>query len=345
MKAPRPNLLQLLAQPEFAIVREDQGNGPFRVAIGQQAGRARPCTQPSQARTRKSPTGGSACSAGRPAPAAVQAFLDGKTDLVLGGTFGDLPYAQAERPAEECASLRSGGRAVRAGAGARGRAAADREVRRLLSEAIDRQAIIDALNVPGLLPRATLLEPGLDGIPDPAPPSWLALPIDQRRTALSATAARLFGELERPVIRIALPDAPGAKVLLSRLASDWGALGIQVERRPRQAGRPATDRRGRAVDLPGLVPAPFPLRTVAGLRPGGRRAARRRARGADRRAAQRSARSRPRNGWTKSQLFIALAAPIRWSLVSTRVQGFATNRFARHTLTSLRQRLDRERSD
>jgi oligopeptide transport system substrate-binding protein len=45
------------------------------------------------------------------------------------------------------------------------------------------------------------------------------------------------------------------------------------------------------------------------------------------------------------QLFIALTAPIRWSLVSDRVQGFATNRFARHTLTSLRQRLDRERAD
>ena len=47
----------------------------------------------------------------------------------------------------------------------------------------------------------------------------------------------------------------------------------------------------------------------------------------------------------EEQLFIAIAAPIRWSLVSDRVQGFATNRFARHTLTSLGQRLDRERAD
>jgi peptide/nickel transport system substrate-binding protein len=43
------------------------------------------------------------------------------------------------------------------------------------------------------------------------------------------------------------------------------------------------------------------------------------------------------------QLFIPLAAPIRWSLVSARVHGFATNRFARHTLTGLTQRLNRER--
>src|SRR5918993_1811652 len=29
LSAPRPNLLQLLAQPQFAIVREGQGTGPF----------------------------------------------------------------------------------------------------------------------------------------------------------------------------------------------------------------------------------------------------------------------------------------------------------------------------
>ena len=41
------------------------------------------------------------------------------------------------------------------------------------------------------------------------------------------------------------------------------------------------------------------------------------------------------------QLFIALAAPVRWSLVSARITGFAGNRFAIHTLTGLEQRLDR----
>ena len=35
------------------------------------------------------------------------------------------------------------------------------------------------------------------------------------------------------------------------------------------------------------------------------------------------------------QLFIPITAPIRWSLVSQRIQGFAGNRFARHTLTDL----------
>ena len=37
------------------------------------------------------------------------------------------------------------------------------------------------------------------------------------------------------------------------------------------------------------------------------------------------------------QLFIPIAAPVRWSLVSNRVLGFAGNRYARHTLTDLQQ--------
>jgi peptide/nickel transport system substrate-binding protein len=37
----------------------------------------------------------------------------------------------------------------------------------------------------------------------------------------------------------------------------------------------------------------------------------------------------------QQQLFIALTAPVRWSLVSQRIFNFAGNRYARHTLTDL----------
>jgi oligopeptide transport system substrate-binding protein len=36
-----------------------------------------------------------------------------------------------------------------------------------------------------------------------------------------------------------------------------------------------------------------------------------------------------------AQLFLPIAAPVRWSLVSSRIQGFTGNRYARHTLTDL----------
>jgi peptide/nickel transport system substrate-binding protein len=40
------------------------------------------------------------------------------------------------------------------------------------------------------------------------------------------------------------------------------------------------------------------------------------------------------------QLFLPIAAPIRWSLVSARITSFAGNRFALHTLIGLEQKLD-----
>jgi peptide/nickel transport system substrate-binding protein len=40
----------------------------------------------------------------------------------------------------------------------------------------------------------------------------------------------------------------------------------------------------------------------------------------------------------EDQLFIPITAPIRWSLVGPRIEGFAGNRFARHTLTDLEEK-------
>ena len=41
-----------------------------------------------------------------------------------------------------------------------------------------------------------------------------------------------------------------------------------------------------------------------------------------------------------AQLFLPIAAPVRWSLVSERIENFAGNRYARHTLTDLETRPD-----
>ena len=41
-------------------------------------------------------------------------------------------------------------------------------------------------------------------------------------------------------------------------------------------------------------------------------------------------------------LFLPIAAPVRWSLVGSRVQGFSETIVARHPLTGLNDRLRRE---
>lgn len=345
LKAPRPHLLQILAQPQFGIVREQQGTGPFRVSKDSKSKEPLDLERTISAPDEEVVVQEEVTLGGQPAPAAIRSFLQGKADLVLGGTFADLPYARVDDMPKDALRFDPAAGLFGLVPARTDGPAADREVRRLLSEAIDRQALIEALGVPGLLPRATILEPGLDGVANPQAPAWLAIPMDRRRVQLSARAESLFGDLEKPVIRIALPDAPGARILLSRLASDWGALGLTVE-----AVKPGQTADFRLIDA--VAPSTSPAWYLRNFRCGeaavcepeadelleGARAATV--------AAQRNAMlAQAAQRMDEEQLFIAIAAPIRWSLVADRVQGFATNRFARHTLTSLNERLDRERAD
>ena len=344
LSAPRPNLLQLLAQPEFALLRNGQGTGPLLIA------------------EKKGPDGELRLQRDVPIPdsederhedlliaaadskSAIAAFRNGGTDLVLGGTFVDLPLARAAGVAK--AALRFdpvsglfGIQVVR-----RKGPLEDPELRRMLSRAIDRQAIIAALGVPGLMPRATVLEAGLDGVVDPVQPDWLATPIDDRRTQLAAQANRLFGDSERPVLRIALPEGPGAQLLFNHLAAAWSVLGIGLERA--DASAPAD-----VVLVDDVAPSNSPAWFLRHFRCGGARPcdsdideildSARSSLVADQRSALLADAARRID---EAQLFIPITAPVRWSLVSPRITGFAGNRFGLHTLIGLREQLASEGS-
>lgn len=342
LAVPRPNLLQLLAQPELALVREGHGTGPFAIARreGNDLRLERSIAIPDTEKEEREVAWLSATETA----AALQTFGGGKVDLVLGGTFADLPLARSVRlprnvlrfdpvvgmfgliPARKDGPL------------------ADAELRRVLSQAIDRDLLISSFRVPGLVPRATVLEGNLEGVPGPAAPQWAATPLPDRRSALVQAAQGLFGKAPR-LLRVALPEGPGARVLLRRLQSDWGALGIRV-------------------DIAGKG-APADLRLIDEVAPSGSAAWYVRHFRCDAAALcdpeidalTDSARSSPvpAQRWAllaeaarkidDMQLFLPLAAPVRWSLVSGRVVGFAGNRFGRHTLTALEQKLERERAE
>jgi peptide/nickel transport system substrate-binding protein len=337
LRAPRPNLLALLAQPEFAVVRNGSGGGPFALdAKRAQAGElwlTREIVSADEDTTSRQELQLS----GATAEKAVQLFAAGGADLVLGGTFADLPYAQRVRLPRgslrfDPASGLFGLVPVRSGGGFD-----DPAVRQLLSQAIDRDGLVDALRVPGLVPRATVLEPGLEGLPAPAQPPWFATPVADRAAELSAEAARQFGA-DRPTIRLFLPVGPGADVLFNRLSIDWGALGLTVERANSPA---AADFRLVDAIAPSTSPAWFLRQFRCQSAPVCDKdadtlldAARDSLIPAQRGALLAQAAARIDG----AQLFIPLAAPIRWSLVSGRIEGFAGNRYARHTLTDLDQK-------
>jgi len=336
--APRPNLLPLLAQPELAIMRDGHGTGPFRVGSvasdNSKLSLSRDIVSGDDADIEHEEV----LLAGANADAAVRAFAAGDTDLVLGGGFADLPIAQRVKlprgslrfdPASGLFGLiplRHGGPLD------------DPELRGLLSQAIDRDRFIAALGVPNLAARATLLEPGLDGMTAPVAPAWAGTPLSERLQSIQARVATMFGKVDRPPIRVALPDGPGADLLLRELTLDWGALGFTVERAPSPAAAdfalidevaPSTSsawfvRRLRCRVAPVCDPALDELLESA--------------RNAAAPAQRYALLGQVAAKIDEQQLFIPITAPIRWSLVSKRIQGFAGNRYARHTLTDLEQR-------
>lgn len=340
--APRPNLLSLLAQPEFAILRNGDGTGPFTAAATGGAGGEIKLTRQIAGTDDEASEHEELLLSGSGAADAIGTFADDKADLVLGGTFIDLPIVEHTKLPRgalrfDPASGLFGLVPAHAGGGID-----DPDVRHLLSQALNRANFVSVLAVPGLTPRATLLEIGLDGMPPPAVPDWLGTPpIGDRLTALRAQADRLFGKA-KPTITIALPEGPGADLLFQEISRDWGAIGLVVERA--QSGGPAD-----FVLIDEVAPSTSPAFFVRRFRCGVvavcdpqadelMDAARTMPVPAQRYALLGQAAARIDD----AQLFIPITAPVRWSLVSRRIQGFAGNRYARHTLTDLEQQPGRD---
>jgi peptide/nickel transport system substrate-binding protein len=334
--APRPNLLSILAQPEFAILRGNAGTGPFKaVPTGGPGGElrlTREIVSGDEEQTRHEEV----LLAGTSTEEAISSFAASKTDLVLGGTFADLPLTRRVK-------LPRGALRFDPASGLLGLVPvhgdgpfSNPDARRLLGQALDRTNFVSGLGVPGLAARATLLEPGLDGVPTMAEPAWYATPLAERLTALRTLADKLFGQ-SKPTIQVALPEGPGGDFLLDELKRDWGALGLTVTRAqdPASADFQLIDE-----VAPSSSPAWFVRRFRCGV-----------AAICDDQADQlmESAREIPVPAQRyallvqaaaridDAQLFIPITAPVRWSLVSGRIQNFAGNRYARHTLTDLEQ--------
>lgn len=334
--APRPNLLPLLAQPEMAIIRGGYGTGPFRYTLTAKSGElhlSREIRSPDEETTRKDELrlGGAG------AAEAIAGFAGANSDLVLGGTFNNLAYVRRIKlprnsvrfdPAAGLFGLaptRSGGKL------------GDPDLRAILSRAIDRDAFVAALGIGNLQPRATLLQPGLDGLNPPAQPAWFGVPLAERVGGLRAEADRMFGRSDKPVIRVALPKGPGGELLLQILMRDWGALGFKVVWAPGPASADFV-----LVDevAPSSSPAWFVRRFRCGAAPvcdGGMNDIVDSARISLVPAQRYALIEQAARMIDEEHLFIPITAPVRWSLVGIRVQNFAGNRYARHTLTDLDQ--------
>jgi peptide/nickel transport system substrate-binding protein len=334
LKAPRPNFLQLLAQPELAILRANQGSGPYRVTQQGDGSVLLALPADEEEAPADDEGAGDIILRGETAAMAVARFKRGLADLVTGGTIGDLPIARAIEP--PAAALRFDPVAGLLGLAFAGtnETLANPEVRRALSMAIDRAALVAALGVPDLQPRASLLPLGIEELPSPALPDWGDSPLPVRQE-LAANAIRGIGGGEPVTLRVAVPEGPGYRLLFAHLRRDWRAIGVTA-----QAVKASDEADLRLVDRVAAanVATWYLRRFTCDASPicspeadAALEGARNAAVFGERQALLANA-DRMLSDLTP---FIPLTAPVRWSLVSPRLTGFQANPLGRHFLGSL----------
>jgi len=198
LSMPQPDLLPLLARPEFAVGgMTDFKTGKSRhgaTMLDPRPGEDAPA--PILLRTERP---------GR----AVARFQSGESELVTGGTFNDLPVARVAQPNRKALRFDPAtglfGFAIR-------NAGLPATVRTALSLAIDRDRIVAGIGAPSRAKATTIAG------------STLEPPLAERR---ASARALLHGEAAH--IRVAMPRGPGARLLFAFAAQDWAKVGIGAE--------------------------------------------------------------------------------------------------------------------
>ena len=328
LRGNRPNFLQLLAQPDMALILGGKSSGPYRATPGDDG--AVRLDHPEDADADSlDPAAPPIVLRGEPAALAVARFGAGLADLVTGGTAGDLPLVRVAEPPAAAVRFDPVNGLFGLAYASKGVITDRPEVRQALNMAVDRDALAAAIGVPGLAPRSSLLPPGIEELPQPTLPTWSALPLPERRAQARTLIAGAVGEAPAR-LRIAMPVGPGYRLILAHLRRDWRAIGIEVERAgpAERADLTLIDEVAPAV-LASWYLRPFTCDASAvcskeadDLLAAARNAAT---------PAERQARLADADRvLTELASFIPLAAPVRWSLVAPRLTGFQTNMFASH---------------
>ncbi len=339
LASPRPNLLQLLAQPELGMTWNGKGTGPMKLQRDGDVAVLTPIP-PEKQGLPAVPDWESRVRTVRlqalPANAALTAFNRGDADLLLGGRIDDFPLASAQGLSRGTIRLDpvTGLFGLSVG-NARGFLAAPGN-REAIAMTIDREGLISAFGVGGWLPTTRIVAPGVEDDLGTIGERWSEVPLAERRAEAARRVARWRsgdGGGAAPKLKVALPAGPGGDMLFDRLSRDLAAVGIELSlaAKPAQADL-------HLVDLVARYPRTgWFLNQLSCAARRGLCSAR-----ADERAKE--ARSAPTQAGraalfaeaeaelTTANVFIPFGQPIRWSLVRGDVTGFATNRWGVHPL-------------
>lgn len=337
---PFPYMLQLLAQPELGLRRKGRGVGPMRLRRDKDLAVLSPISPEDRGMSGEEGWAeryrGVDLRAGD-AVAVLKRFDDGRADVVLGGRLADLPRL-------DVAGLSRGAIRLDPVAGLFGLAFAhadglfaDPANREAIAMAIDRNGIVQAFGVGGWSATTRVVTPGLETDTGAVGERWATLSLDARRAEAARRIARWRSQGRQPApIRIALPAGPGSDELFAHLAADLRAIGL--DSRQVGANAPADLR---LLDVVARYPMSlwflhqFDCRVRAGLCNSAVDALVMRALEQPDPAIRADRLADAEAALTRANVFVPIAPPLRWSLVSGNVSAFSPNRWNVHPLMEL----------
>ena len=340
LSTPAPYLLELLAQPELALTPTGEKSIPMGLLrLGERVNfdlsaperRGLPMVENWDDWVRRIEF------KVERADKAVALFNAGDVDLVLGGTGFDFALAEVGPLSRGTVRLDPAigifGLQVRRAEGL----LADPATREAISLAIDRDALVSALNIGGWTASTRIVPPGFLGENDPREERWQPLDAEERRTEAARRIAAVTTPDQR-TLSLLLPDGANGDVLFEELKRQMLAVGITL--------RPASERsqadlvwRDRVARFRGA--RWFANQFSCALEQGFC------SEEADLRIREYLASQDPAEREEKLlaavqelenlHLFIPFGSPIRWSLVRSNVDGFETNPWAFHPLPAMAQ--------
>lgn len=342
LASPMPEFLRVLAQPELGFSKDGTGVGPMLISDDDGSGPITlSATSPEQ---RGFPTPRDWEDSVRPvsvqalsASDAVDAFSSGQADLVLGGRVADFPLADlgplSRGNIRMDATQGMFGLIVRSEKGL----LAQPEMRHALAMAIDRGALIQPFNLSGWEASTSIVPLPLWTELGPEAPAWTRLELDQRRQlARQRVAEWVRSNGGDPTVSIGLPPGPGSEKLFTQLASDFALIGVDAKRMAKGKGAELElhDRVAR-FNAPRWYLNQLHCEIRSG--PCSPSADQYVAESISETNADRKAELLARAALSLQEegVFIALGAPIRWSLVRSDIEAFQENAWSLHPLFSL----------
>lgn len=231
LAAARPTFLQLLAQPQMAILSRDGGTGPYRKEKRGAAWFLKPVEDPMAVHDGDTPpevpSWQNRVLRAERAAKAIARFRFGLSQLVLGGRFTDLPLLAKSGVDKNAVHVDPVQGLFGLAITGDGTFLDDQSVREALSMAIEREKLPAAFALGGWGITDAILPQQLDLPGQPSTPRWHDMAMDDRRSAAADAITRWrTAHGTPPVLRIALPEGAGAKVMFGLIASDLGRIGV-----------------------------------------------------------------------------------------------------------------------